>query len=303
MPSLTRLIPFLFVLIWSTGFIGAKFGLPYMEPLFLLVTRYALVLVLFGAGLLIWRKRLLAARDVPAQLLVGVLIHGAYLAGVFYSISRGIPAGLVAIIVGMQPILTALLGWLWLDERLSRATIAGLALGFAGILLVVSGAGALSGQGTLDRPGLAATLLALLGISLGTILQKRCGGDVPVLAGTTVQYVGALLATLPLMLLFETRQVTLSWPLVLTMTWLVLGISVLAISLLMVMIRRDQVARVTSYFYLVPPLAMLQAWLFFGETISPLSALGTALVISGLYLVIRKSQRAAGADRPLHARG
>ncbi|MBY6118119.1 DMT family transporter [Mameliella alba] len=303
MPRLTRLIPFIFVLIWSTGFIGAKFGLPYMEPFFLLVVRYALVLVLFSFGLLLWRKRLLAVHDIPSQLLIGVLIHGAYLAGVFYAISQGIPAGLVAIIVGMQPILTALLGWFWLGDGLERSTLTGLVLGFAGILLVISGAGALPGRGGLDSIGLAATVLALLGISLGTVLQKRLGGDVPVLAGTMVQYIGALLATLPLMLLFETQQVTLTWPLVLTMTWLVLGISVLAISLLMVMIRRDQVARVTSYFYLVPPLAMLQAWLFFGETISALSGLGSILVIAGVYLVIRRNQANAGLGRPQPARG
>ncbi len=303
MPHLTRLIPLIFVLIWSTGFIGAKFGLPHMEPFFLLVSRYVLVLLLFAGGLLLWRKRLLAARDVPSQLLVGSLIHGAYLGGVFYSISRGIPAGLVAIIVGMQPILTAVLGWLWLGERLARATAAGLVLGFAGILLVLSGAGALPGRGALDNAGLAATLVALLGISLGTVLQKRLGGDVPVLAGTTVQYAGALAVTLPLTLVLETRQVTLSWPLVLTMGWLVLGISVLAISLLMVMIRRDQVARVASCFYLVPPLAMLQAWLFFGETISTLSALGTLLVISGVYMVIGKTRRDAGINAPLARRG
>ncbi|MEQ8923196.1 MAG: EamA family transporter [Marinovum algicola] len=125
MPSLTRLIPSIFVLIWSTGFIGAKFGLPYMEPFFLLVVCYTLVLLLFAGGLVIWRKRLLAARDIPPQLMVGILIHGAYLAGVFYSIARGIPAGLVAIIVGMQPILTALLGWLWLGERLARSRVFG----------------------------------------------------------------------------------------------------------------------------------------------------------------------------------
>ncbi|MBN7784325.1 DMT family transporter [Ponticoccus gilvus] len=303
MPTLTRFIPFAFVLIWSTGFIGAKFGLPYMEPFFLLVLRYALVLALFGLGLLLWRGPLPAARDIPTQLLVGSLIHGAYLGGVFYSISRGVPAGLVAIIVGMQPLLTALLGWLWLNERLTRATATGLLLGFLGLLLVVGGAGALSQDGAPDGAGLVATLIALMGISTGTVLQKRHGAGVPLLAGTTVQYAGALAVTLPLALLFETGRVEPTWPLVLTMAWLVLGLSVLAISLLMVMIRSDQVGRVTSYFYLVPPLTMLQAWLFFGETMSALSAMGTLLVIGGIYLVIRRTRRDAPPQRAQPARG
>lgn len=290
MQRLTPYIPMIFVVIWSTGFIGAKFGLPYMEPFFLLVVRYVLVLILFGLGLIVWRKRLLAARDVPAQLLIGVLLHGAYLGGVFFAISRGFPAGLVAIIVGMQPILTAALGRLWLGDRLGSVQIAGLALGFTGIVLVILGSGPLRGQGDLGGSGLMAVLIALFGISFGTILQKRLGRDVPVLSGTTVQYAGALAVTLPLTLLFETRQVDLTWTLVLTMAWLVLGLSVLAISLLMVMIRADQVARVTSFFYLVPPLTMLQAWLFFGETVSGLSALGALLAISGVYLVIRKGR-------------
>lgn len=143
--------------------------------------------------------------------MVGILIHGAYLAGVFYSIARGIPAGLVAIIVGMQPILTALLGWLWLGERLARSRVFRLLFGFTSILLVITGSGGLPGPGVLDSIGLAAALVALLGISLGTVLQKRRGGNVPVLAGTTVQYSGALVVTLPLTLLFEAQQVVLSW--------------------------------------------------------------------------------------------
>lgn len=295
MPDLTCIIPAIFVLLWSTGFIGAKFGLPYMEPFFLLAVRYALVLALFGAAALVLRSRWLSWAETAGQLLVGALLHGAYLGGVFYAIAAGTPAGLTAIIVGLQPILTAGLGWLWLGQPVHRGQAAGLGLGFAGIVLVIAGANAPAGAEGIASAGLPAALLALLGISVGTVLQKRLGTAVPLLPGALAQYAGALLVTLPVSLAFETLQAEPALPLVLSMTWLVLGLSVLAIGLLMLMIRAGQVARVSSFFYLVPPLTVLQAWLFFGETLSPVSAFGGLAAAAGVYLVIRKPRTDAAA--------
>jgi len=293
MQSLTRYIPVFFVLIWSTGFIGAKFGLPYMEPFLLLVVRYALVLLLFGLAVAILRGRRLSPGETGGQMLVGSLVHGVYLGGVFYAISVGLPAGLTAIIVGLQPILTAVLGHLWLGQTVRRVQMAGLGLGFAGVLLVILGTGLEPENGALNVPGLIAALAGLFGISLGTVLQKRLGAGVPLLSGAVAQYAGALAVTLPLTLLLETGKVELTWTLALTMGWLVLGLSVLAILLLMVMIRAGEVARVTSFFYLVPPLTMLQAWAFFGERISAMSGLGTVLAVFGVYLVIRPAPASA----------
>lgn len=296
MQFLTRFIPIAFVLIWSTGFIGAKFGLPYMEPFFLLVVRYVLVLLLFGLAVLLLRGRWLSPRETAEQMLVGILVHGAYLGGVFYAISTGIPAGLTAIIVGLQPIVTSAIGRVWLGQPVRRVQAAGLGLGFAGILLVVLGTGLGEEAGRLSAIGLIAAFAALFGISLGTVLQKRLGGQIPLLPGSVAQYVGALAVTFPLTLLLETQEVDVSWALILTMAWLVLGLSVLAILLLMVMIRAGEVARVTSFFYLVPPLTMLQAWVFFGETISTISAMGTLLAVCGVYLVIRQKPAEVSAE-------
>lgn len=285
--KLARIIPLIFVLIWSTGFIGAKFALPYIEPFFLLVVRYGLVIVILSAALALRPGKGMTAEEATFQVSIGVLLHGFYLGGVFYAISVAMPAGLVAIIVGLQPVLTTSIGRVWLGNAVSNTQVIGLTLGILGVVLVIVGVDELA-KGAFSVDGLIAALLALTGISVGAVLQKEKGGAVRPRSGMLLQYIGAMAVTVPLTLIWETQRVEITLTLVLAMAWLVLGLSVIAILLLMVMIRAGQVARVASYFYLVPPATVFQAWLFFDERISAISAVGAVVSVLGVWLVIRE---------------
>ncbi len=284
MPRLTSFIPLIFVLIWSTGFIGAKFALPFIEPFLLLVVRYFLVILIVGAALIVVPGTRIELSDAVFQVFVGIFLHGFYLAGVFYAIGAGMPAGSVAVIVGLQPLLTTAIGRYWLQQAVSHRQTIGLVLGLFGVILVVIGAGQMT-RGAVSGPGLLATFIALFGISIGTVLQKERGGEVRPRTGLLLQYIGALAVTLPLTLLWETQTVEITMTLLLSLAWLVLGLSILAIWLLLVMIKVGQVARISSYFYLVPPATILQAWLFFGETLTLVSAIGVLAAIVSVYLI------------------
>jgi drug/metabolite transporter (DMT)-like permease len=283
-------MPFLFVALWSTGFIGAKFGLPYAEPFTFLFVRFVLTL-----ALLVPLVRLLGAEwPKGARLWVhiavsGLLVHGAYLGGVFYGIHLGMPAGLASLLVGLQPLLTAVLAGPLLDERLSRPQWLGLGLGLAGIGLVLGGK--LDPGDTLFQGfglgALASVTVALLGISLGTLYQKRHCTGMPLLSGTVVQYLGAG-AVLGLgALLLEERHIDWTPTFLLTLGWLVLVLSISAILLLMALIKRGEASRVASLFYLVPPVTALEAWWLFDERLPPASLAGMALAIAGVVLVVR----------------
>lgn len=283
-------MPLLFVVLWSTGFIGAKFGLPYAEPFTFLFIRCALTLVLL-APLAHWLSGEWprGVRSWGHIAVSGLLVHGAYLGGVFYGIHLGMPAGLASLLVGLQPLLTAALAGPLLGERLSAYQWLGLALGLVGVALVLGGKldpGDTLFQG-FGTGALLAVLVALAGITLGTLYQKRHCSGMPLLSGTVVQY----LATASLLgigaLLFETRTVTWTPTFVLTLGWLVLVLSIAAILLLMALIRRGEASRVASLFYLVPPVTALEAWWLFDERLPPASLAGMAIAIAGVVLVVR----------------
>jgi len=292
-------MPFLFVALWSTGFIGAKFGLPHAEPFTFLFVRCVLTLALLVPLILLLRADWPRGPRLWGHIAVsGLLVHGAYLGGVFYGIYQGMPAGLTALLVGLQPLLTAALAGPLLNERLGKAQWLGLVLGLAGIALVLGGKldpGETLFQG-FGIGALASVLVALAGISLGTLYQKRYCTGMPLLSGTVVQY----LATSALVglgaLVFETREIEWTPTFMLTLGWLVLVLSISAILLLMALIRRGEASRVASLFYLVPPVTALEAWWLFDERLPPLSLLGMAIAIAGVVLVVRG--RAAGARRP-----
>lgn len=283
-------MPILFVALWSTGFIGAKFGLPHAEPFTFLFVRCALTLALLVPLILLMRADWPRGPRLWGHIAVsGLLVHGAYLGGVFYGIYQGMPAGLTALLVGLQPLLTAALAGPLLNERLSKGQWLGLVMGLAGIALVLGGKldpGEALFQG-FGLGALASVLVALAGISLGTLYQKRFCTGMPLLGGTVVQY----LATGALMglgaWLFETRQIEWTPTFVLTLGWLVLVLSISAILLLMALIRRGEASRVASLFYLVPPVTALEAWWLFDERLPPLSLLGMAIAIAGVVLVVR----------------
>ncbi|EPJ49260.1 MAG: hypothetical protein OFPI_25650 [Osedax symbiont Rs2] len=285
---LTQAAPFLFVWLWSTGFVGAKYGLPYIEPFFMLLLRFAIVVVIFYLLVLIFRAKWLDKQQIAQQLLVGTLIHGGYLGGVFFAIKQDVPAGLAAIIVGLQPIVTTLACWLFLKQQINRSQLAGLSLGFIGISLVIVEKNAID-TSSLSTLGIIACLVALACISAGTLLQKQYAEKVPLLSGSFYQYIGATLVVAILSFSMETQTVIYSWELFAAMSWLILGLSVLAILLLLYMIREGEVAKVTSYFYLVPPAAVIQTWWLFDEDLGVLALAGCVCTVLGVYLVVKKT--------------
>lgn len=282
----TVLIPILFVWLWSTGFVGARFGVPHMDPFFMLAVRFSITIPCFILMILILRKRWLQLNQIGVQLLVGGLLHGLYLGGVFYAVRLGTPAGIAAIIVGMQPILTALINRIFFGQSVSTRQTSGLVLGFAGLIAVISGSAEINGS-ELGPLGLTACLVSLFGISISTIVQKRYASDTPLLAGSMWQYIGAIAVVGTVSYLTEAQNYEPVWQLYAALGWLIFALSIGAVLLLMYMIREGEMARVTSYFYLVPPVAVIQTWWLFGETLSAVSLVGCLVVVLGVALVVR----------------
>ena len=283
---LFALAPGLFVLLWSTGFIGAKLGLPYAEPLSFLLIRFACVIGLLGLLALVLRR---PWPHRPTQWLhiavAGALLHGGYLSGVFLAIHTGMAAGVVALIVGIQPLLTAFLSASMVGERVSGRQWMGLVLGFGGVTLVVwdkLGFGGLSGA------GFAFSTLALVSITLGTLYQKRYCADLDLWSGSVIQFVAAALVLLPFALAFETMRVAWSGQFVFALGWLIFVLSLGAISLLHLLIRRGAATRVSALFYLVPPTTALLAFLIFGEKLGLAAVAGMAIAAAGVAIAVRK---------------
>ncbi len=287
-PRLISLVPFLFVLLWSTGFIGAKYALPYIEPFYLLFVRMLITLGVFICLALALRSRWPDLRQGGHQAVTGFLVHACYLGGVFAAIKWQIPAGITAIIVGLQPLLTALIGWQWLGERLRNLQWLGLLLGLVGVVLILQ-SGQSAGNLELRTEAVIAAVIALFGISVGTLYQKRFGTGCDLLTGSIWQYLSTAVAMGLLAWSFETREVIWDPTLIMALAWLVFGLSVSAILLLMFMIREGESARVASYFYLVPPATTLEAWLLFGESLSLVQCGAIVLTVLGVYLVLKRS--------------
>ncbi|MBP5985775.1 MAG: DMT family transporter [Azonexus sp.] len=279
-----RIYPLLFVFLWSTGFIGAKYGLPHAEPLSFLLTRYFLVIGLMTAIALATRAPWPARpRDWLHIGISGVLVHAVYLGGVFVAIKHGLSAGITALVVGMQPLLTGLLsGWL-LGERVSARQWGGLGLGFIGIALVVSGK---LGDGALG-PMLIPALVALLGITAGTLYQKRFCPSFDLRSGSVIQFVPTAIVTAIAVALFEDYRIDWNGHFLFALGWLVLVLSIGAISLLNLLIRSGSAVNVASLFYLTPPTTALIAFFVFGENLTLTVAFGMAVAVSGVYLVAR----------------
>lgn len=281
------LMPVTFVLIWSTGFIVARFGMPHAPPFGFLALRFALSIVCFAAWVALARVPLPATRSLWWHLAVtGVLMHAGYLGGVWAAVKLGIGAGTVALLVGLQPVLTAL----WLSSRGDSARLRhrqwlGLALGLAGLLLVVTPR---LGAGEIGPVNLGLALLALLSITAGTLYQKHHVLACDVRAASLVQLCAALLVMLPLALI-ETEPMQWQPELVGALAWSVLALTLGGSSLLYLLIQRGATAEVTSLLYLVPPCTALLAWALFGESLGPLVLTGLALSAAGVSLVLRST--------------
>ena len=268
------------MLLWSTGFIAAKLGLPDAPPFKFLAVRMAAVAALMALVALAMRARWPSARDAMHAAVVALLVHCLYLGGVFVAMSGGVAAGTSAMIVGLQPVVTVAIARVWLGERVVPRQWAGLALGFAGVALVVRHklgyAGGLSGLWPL--------LVALAGISVGTLYQKRHASHLDLRTGAVVQYAVCALAFAPLALLLEPDPIRWTGAFVFALSWSVIVLSVGAISLLWVLLRHGAAANVAALFYLVPPVTALMAWLLFGETLDAWALAGMALIALGVAL-------------------
>ena len=279
---LQRVFPALFVVLWSTGFIGAKLGLPYAEPASFLTLRFLLVLALLLPICWLFRARWPAPRDALHMGVAGVLLQAGYLGGVFASLHLGMPAGVSALITGLQPVCTAVLGGLLLGERTGPRQWAGLGLGLAGVLLVVGDRIAVE---RLAPGAIMLSVLALASITLGTVWQKRHGGAVDLRTGAAIQFLAATLVMAPLAFALETREVRWTGEFAFALGWLVLVLSLGAIFLLLFLIRQGAASRVASLFYLVPPTTALIAWPLFGETYTLAAAAGMGLGMLAVWLV------------------
>ncbi len=284
---LVRMIPFIFVVLWASGFIGAKFGVQYAEPATLLLIRMAANVALFLILVAVLRRRLPTGKAFGHSCVVGILIHGFYLGGSYLAINMGMPSGLCSLLVGTQPILTALILVNATQEKFNPAQWLGLALGFVGISLVLMGN--MEWQSDDQKwSAILASSFALIGITLGTLYQKKFCRGVDMIGGATIQYFAAAALFLPYAMTIETMQVEWSMELILTLCWLVVVLSCIAILLLLYMVEHGASSSVASVFYLVPPVTAFQAWLAFGESFDISAAFGFGLAAIAVYLVVKK---------------
>lgn len=291
---LTRLAiamaPLLFVLLWSSGFIGARLGLSYIEPMTFLALRMALVVVILAAIALIARARWLTVPDVGHSLVAGALVHGLYLGGVFVAISQGVPAGISALIPGLQPVLIATIANRFMGETVTRSQWLGLALGLGGVLFVLHDRSLVTSGSML---GWVASLMSLIGIALGTLYQKRFCGGIDWRAGNLVQYAGATVLFGAAAFALETRVIHWSGELVFALAYLIIALSIAAVGLMYWLIRRSATTGFASLFYLVPAVTALMAFLLFGERLDAVSVAGMLVCAVGVVLANR-----GGVGRP-----
>jgi drug/metabolite transporter (DMT)-like permease len=277
--------PALFVVLWSTGFIGGKLGLPYAEPFTFLVLRFGIAAVLMTTAAVVARAKWPKSWSEAGHIAIfGVFIHGVYIGGVFCALARGVPAGVAALIVGVQPLLTALAAGSYLGERITRTQWSGLAIGFAGVALVVWDKVQLDAS---RMTGVAFAVAALLGITFGTLYQKRHAGGMDLRTGSAIQFAAATVSLAVPAMLFETMTITWSGEFIFALCWLIVVLSFGAITLLLILIRRGAAAKVASLFYLVPPVTAVFAFFLFNETLGIAAIGGMALAVGGVALVTR----------------
>lgn len=281
------LAPIFFVLLWSTGFVGAKYGLPYADPFIFLAVRVTLAaLLLYAFAALTKAPISLNRNDRKFSAIVGATLHFAYLGGVFFGISRGVPAGIAATVTSLQPILVSIIGVKVLKEPIRLRQIVGLVCGFSGVVIVLSPA--FTATSTMESIGVFAIFVALSGSTIATLVQKKSGGSVPLLVGTAYQYVVA--GALFFVAAFATQGFHISWTgkFVFAFFWLVFALSVGAVLLLLTLLKHGSASKVSSLFYLVPPTTAIEAYFLFNEKLSSLDFIGIALTALGVFLVIKK---------------
>ena len=283
---LVRAAPYLFIFVWSSGYVVAKYGLPYVQPLTFLCLRYLCVITMMGA-LTLWSRAPWphSSRQVMHIAIAGILIQAGYLGGVWCAIKLGMPAGLAALIVNTQPILTAVLSRA-VGEQVNRRQWLGLVLGLVGVTLVLWNKIFDAG---LSWASVALTIFALLSMTFGVLYQKRYCPHFDVRTGQVLQFVASLAVTAPCAMFFEDHTIVWAPEFFAALGWSVFVLSGVGISLLFMMIRHGAATKVTSYLYLVPPVTAIMAWLMFGERFDALALCGMAVTVFGVALVVRRN--------------
>ena len=284
--SKASLAPYLFVLLWSTGFVGAKYGLPYADPfIFLAVRILAASGLLFLVALALKQPIAIGRSAIGRSAVIGIFLHASYLGGVFFAISEGLSAGVAAVITSLQPVLVSVLAVKVLGERLTKNQVAGLLIGLTGVILVLGP----TLKAHIPLPGLIGIGIGLLGSTTATLLQKKIGSKIPLLSGTAYQYAasGSVLAIAA----FISGGTSIQWSpqFIGAFIWLIAVLSVGAVLLLLWLLNTGSAASVSSLLYLVPPATAIEAYFLFGEKVNTQGFLGIGITALGVWLVVRSS--------------
>lgn len=281
--------PTVFVLLWSTGFIGARYAAPYAEPMTTLAMRFIGAITVLSLWALIARAKWPKGGTALHCLGIGVLLHAFYLGGVFIAVDLGLPAGPAALIVSLQPVLTGLVMAAMAAERISLLRWLGIALGFSGVVLVTLPK--LSGPEGWPAAGIGFCIASLISITIASTWQKRLGGGIDLRTGAALQYIGGALVLIPAAALFETQTIDWTPQLVFALFWMVVVLSIGAIGLYFLLLARGSLVATTSLMYLVPAVTAVMAWFMFDETLIPLQLGGLALSTLGVALVTRAPKK------------
>ena len=281
--KVARLAPYLFVLLWSTGFIGAKYGLPYADPFIFLSIRVLIAgIILFILAFAMRMPVAIGASAISRSAIIGFFLHACYLGGVFYALSVGLSAGVAAVITSLQPVLVSVLAVKFLGEKLRRVQIVGLFIGLTGVALVLGP----SFTAQIPLSGFVGITVSLIGSTVATLLQKKFGSGIPLVSGTAYQYVasGSILAAFA----FATGEISIQWShtFILAFIWLILVLSVGAVLLLLWLLNTSSAASVSSLLYLIPPATAIEAYFLFGEKLNTQGLFGIGITALGVYLVI-----------------
>ena len=281
--TFSRFAPVLFVVLWSTGFVGAKYGLPFADPFIFLSVRVLIAaLILFAVAALLKSPIAIGTSAITRSALIGFFLHACYLGGVFYAISKGLPAGVAAVVTSLQPVLVSLLAVKVLGEPLKLKQVVGLILGLIGVVLVLGP----SFEQDIPVSSVIGILVALMGSTVATLLQKKIGSEVPLISGTAYQYLASGLVLAIAALATGGTRIQWSGQFILAFVWLIAVLSVGAILLLLWLLNTGSAASVSSLFYLIPPATALEAFFLFGEKVNTQGFLGIGITALGVWLVI-----------------
>jgi drug/metabolite transporter (DMT)-like permease len=273
----------LFVLLWSTGFVGAKYGLPFADPFIFLSVRVLIAaLILFAIAAVMKSPIAIGASAITRSSVIGFFLHACYLGGVFYSISKGLPAGVAAVVTSLQPVLVSILAVKVLGEQLKTKQVVGLIFGLIGVVLVLGP----SFEQDIPISGVIGILVALIGSTAATLLQKKIGADVPLISGTAYQYLASGLVLGIAAVATGGTRIQWSGQFIVSFVWLIAVLSVGAILLLLWLLNTGSAASVSSLLYLVPPATALEAFFLFGEKVNTQGFLGIGITALGVWLVI-----------------